>query len=99
MQARKREEAALVAHLEAILDKMERDEAKTMARAAAQAKAEKLSPEATQALIQAAVEGSLQRDKSRSTHAWMKGGIVQPVRNMGESRLELDRLLGIGKRD
>ncbi|OYU76088.1 MAG: hypothetical protein CFE32_11690 [Alphaproteobacteria bacterium PA3] len=99
METRQKSEAALVAHLDGILNKIDREEAKAKARAVAQAKALNLSPEETKAFIKKAMEAPLQRDKSKSTHAWMKRGNVQPVRNMGESRSELSRLLGIGKRD
>jgi len=99
IQERKQEEAALIEHLEGILDKIDQREARARARAEAQAKAQNLSPEETKALIKQAVEAPFERDKTRNTHAWKKRAIVQPVRNVGELRSELSRLLGIDKRD
>ena len=99
IQERKQEEAALIEHLEGILDKIDQREAKARARAKAQAKAQNLSPEETEALIKQAVEAPFERDKTQSTHAWKKRAIVQSVRNVGELRSELSRLLGIDKRD
>jgi hypothetical protein len=99
MEARQRSEAALIEHLEGIFDKIDREEAKAKARAVAQAKALNLSPEETKAFIKEAVEGRLMRHKLGTIPAWVRRRKVAPVRNMGESRSELSRLLGIGKRD
>ena len=99
MEARHREEAALMAHIEALFARMDREEAKATARARAQAKAQKLSPEATEALIKQAIEDLSGEDRSNSHHAWRKRGKVAPVHNGEELRSELCRLLGIDKRD
>ena len=99
LEARRKSEAALVASLDAIFDKIEQEEAKAIARAQAHAKAQNLSPEETEALIKQALEEQLQRDRTSSTRAWIKRRKLTPVHNGGEFRSELRRLLGIGKRD
>jgi hypothetical protein len=99
IQERKQEEAALIEHLEGILDKMEQREARARARAEAQAKAQNLSPEETKALIKQAVEAPFQRDNTRNIPTWLRHRKVDPVHNAEEFRSELGRLLGIGKRD
>ncbi|CAN1533828.1 hypothetical protein MCEMIH15_01486 [Caulobacteraceae bacterium] len=96
IQERKQEEAALIEHLEGILDKIDLREAK--ARAMAQAKAQNLSPKETKALIKQAVEAPFQRDKPRDIPTWQRHSKVDPVHNTEELRSELSRLLGIGKR-
>ena len=99
IQERKQEEAALIEHLEGILDKIDQREARARARAEAQAKAQNLSPEETKALIKQAVEAPFERDKTRNTPTWLWHRKVAPVHNTEELRSELGRLLGIGKRD
>jgi len=99
IQERKQEEAALIEHLEDILDKMDQREARARARAEAQAKAQNLSPEETKALIKQAVEAPFQRDNTRNVPTWLRHRKVDPVHNAEEFRSELGRLLGIGKRD
>ena len=96
IQERKQEEAALIEHLEGILDKIDLREAK--ARAMAQAKTQNLSPKETKALIKQAVEAPFQRDKPRDIPTWQRHSKVDPVHNTEELRSELSRLLGIGKR-
>ena len=96
IQERKQEEAALIEHLEGILDKIDLREAK--ARAMAQAKAQNLSPKETKALIKQAVEAPFQRDKPRDIPTWQRHSKVDPVHNTEELRSELSRLLGSGKR-
>ena len=98
IQERKQEEAALIEHLEGILDKIDQREAKAKARAMAQAKAQNLSPEETKALIKQAVEAPFQQDKTRDIPTWQRHSKVDPVHNTEELRSELGRLLGIGKR-
>lgn len=99
IQERKQEEAALIEHLEGVLDKMDQREARARARAEAQAKAQNLSPEETKALIKQAVEAPFQRDSTRNIPTWLRHRKVDPVHNAEEFRSELGRLLGIGKRD
>ncbi|MCA3694773.1 hypothetical protein [Aquidulcibacter sp.] len=99
MEARHREEAALIAHIEALFARMDREDAKATARARAQAKAQNLSPEETEALIKQAIQGLARVDKPKSHHAWQKGAKLAPVPNAEELRSGLSRLLGIGKRD
>ncbi|OYU52513.1 MAG: hypothetical protein CFE27_07325 [Alphaproteobacteria bacterium PA1] len=99
MESRQREEAAVIAKIECFFERIMREEAKATARARAQAKAQNLSAEETEALIKQAIEVRTERGKPQSPHAWKKGGSVAPVSNTGESRSELSRLLGIGKRD
>lgn len=90
---RKRQEAALIAKLEGIVDKMAREEAKAKARAMAEAEAYNLSPEDAQALILEAVEGPLQQDNTPSIPAWLKRRKVRPVRSRGKFALELSQML------
>ena len=90
---RKRREAALIAKLEGILDKMEREEAKAKAQAMAEAKAYNFSLEETRALILDVVEGPRQQDNTRSAPAWLKRRRVRRVRIRGKFALELSQML------
>ncbi len=90
---RKRREAALIAKLEGILDKMEREEAKAKAQAMAEAKAYNFSLEETRALILDVVEGPRQQDNTRSAPAWLKRRRVRRVRIRGKLALELSQML------
>ena len=88
-----------MAHIEALFARMDREDAKATARARAQAKAQNLSPEETEALIKQAIQDLAYMDKPKSPHVWQKGAKLAPVPNAEELRSGLSRLLGIGKRD
>lgn len=90
---RKRREAALIAKLEGILEKMEREEAKAKAQAMAEAKVYNFSLEETQALILDVVEGPLQQDNTRSAPAWLRRRRVRRLRSRGKLALELSQML------
>jgi hypothetical protein len=99
MEARHREEAALMAHIDALFARMDRDEAKITARARAQAKAQNLSPEETEDLIKQAFEDFEMGKKSKHIPTWKRRRKVTTIHNEEELRSKLSRLLGIGKRD